>query len=541
MNIVESRKVLFADEKSQLYKGYYNPDGSFGEGEGWYHFFVDNGSVKDWLFEFPYEISARVMQWDSDGEPITRSTTSTGKFNVSENCTRFAIVVRLEGSSPASSAITPIQSEDDLYKIVIRHDDGIIHQISKIEMDLKNNVTDVVTFNDDKQVTSDDLIKDKLFNWTDGAARNGANWYSYELTNLPLEPKKYEVSASEKGKIRLLKYFDDEYIGNEIIYTNEPFEIGETINRYVINIQSENADPQSSNLDVFANIEGINLFKYTPQYINLKDLIEISKTKTFKMLMVGNSFADDTARWIGAICKSVGIDTLIGVIEIGGGSLEEHWNNVDNDNNAPFHTYENGNKSSKQNLKYNEIISYAEWDIITFQQTSALSGMYETYQPYLNNLVTYAKSHATNNDVNIGWLMTWAYSTDSERAGFANYNNDQIEMYEAIVDATQKAMEEEDFDIVIPAGTAIQNARTNEYLNNVNDELTRDDYHLDYGIGRYVAALTAFESLITHIYTEDINNISFYPKNDGGTKFLAKLSKVAVKNAVINPFKITDV
>src|SRR5699024_4497499 len=204
-------------------------------------------------------------------------------------------------------------------------------------------------------------------------------------------------------------------------------------------IQSENADPQSSNLDVFANIEGINLFKYTPQYINLKDLIEISKTKTFKMLMVGNSFADDTARWIGAICKSVGIDTLIGVIEIGGGSLEEHWNNVDNDNNAPFHTYENGNKSSKQNLKYNEIISYAEWDIITFQQTSALSGMYETYQPYLNNLVTYAKSHATNNDVNIGWLMTWAYSTDSERAGFANYNNDQIEMYEAIVDATQKA------------------------------------------------------------------------------------------------------
>src|SRR5699024_2378975 len=187
--------------------------------------------------------------------------------------------------------------------------------------------------------------------------------------------------SSDLGKIRLLKYFDDEYIGNEIIYTNEPFEIGETINRYVINIQSENADPQSSNLDVFANIEGINLFKYTPQYINLKDLIEISKTKTFKMLMVGNSFADDTARWIGAICKSVGIDTLIGVIEIGGGSLEEHWNNVDNDNNAPFHTYENGNKSSKQNLKYNEIISYAEWDIITFQQTSALSGMYETYQP----------------------------------------------------------------------------------------------------------------------------------------------------------------
>ena len=52
--------------------------------------------------------------------------------------------------------------------------------------------------------------------------------------------------------------------------------------------------------------------------------------------------------------------------------------------------------------------------------------------------------------------------------------------------------------MIIPTGTAIQNARTTNL--NTPHGLTRDGKHLAYGVGRYVAACTWFEALIAPVY-----------------------------------------
>lgn len=115
-------------------------------------------------------------------------------------------------------------------------------------------------------------------------------------------------------------------------------------------------------------------------------------------------------------------------------------------------------------------------------------------------------------------------------------------MYYAIIQVSRQAMDEMEFDIVIviPSGTSIQNARTNDYLKAVEGELTSDGHHLDHGIGRFIVALTVFETLISSKYKKDLfNDVSFHPMFDGGTPSLSKLAKMAAKYAVIEPFGVS--
>lgn len=71
---------------------------------------------------------------------------------------------------------------------------------------------------------------------------------------------------------------------------------------------------------------------------------------------------------------------------------------------------------------------------------------------------------------------TWAYSQDSKHPGFANYSCSQNVMFDEIIGTTEMVMDAYHFDILIPCGTAIQNARTST----IGDSMTRDGYHLNY-------------------------------------------------------------
>ena len=127
--------------------------------------------------------------------------------------------------------------------------------------------------------------------------------------------------------------------------------------------------------------------------------------------------------------------------------------------------------------------------------------------------------------------MTWAYQQNSTHQEFVKYNKNQITMYEAIVEAVkEKVRSNEDISMVIPVGTAIQNARTSF----VGDTLTRDGYHLTYDFGRYVAGLT-FVKQLTDL---DISNVTFKPtKIDDSYKIIAIESAI---NAVEHPEEITE-
>ena len=104
-------------------------------------------------------------------------------------------------------------------------------------------------------------------------------------------------------------------------------------------------------------------------------------------------------------------------------------------------------------------------------------------------------------------------------------------MYQGIIAATQKINKSKVFSMVIPAGTAIQNARTSS----IGDHYTRDGYHLNLDYGRFTAACTWYEK----IFNLDVRKNNYKP--DQVTELQANIAKDAAHKAVKNPWKITTV
>ena len=250
-----------------------------------------------------------------------------------------------------------------------------------------------------------------------------------------------------------------------------------------------------------------------------------------KILAVGNSFSVDSMEYVCEIAKEMGVEKIeLGNLYIGSCTLETHLEKSQSEFNPYKYYTRNESKSwSSKNYSYKKAVEENNWDFITFQQGSALSGMADTYS-YLNDLIEVTKPMCTNANVKFAWHMTWAYQGNSTHKNFPDYSSDQMVMYNAIVNAVQtKIVTNSDIVAIIPNGTAIQNARTS-YL---GDTLTRDGYHLSYNQGRYIAGVTTLAALIGMDY--DRFDFSKVIEDER----FAKALKESSKNAMQKPFEIT--
>lgn len=222
----------------------------------------------------------------------------------------------------------------------------------------------------------------------------------------------------------------------------------------------------------------------------------IDFTQTFKVLSIGNSFSEDAHRYLWSIAEAYGIpveNIVVANMYIGGSELAQHAANILN--NAAvyeYQLYENSTIQRTAGVSLEQAMSFEDWDVVTFQQASHYSGVSNTYADHIIKLTEFVESHATNPNVEIMWHMTWAYQQTSTHSGFANYNNDQQTMYQAIVNTLgQKVDTISQINNIIYSGTAIQNARTSY----IGDLFTRDGYHLSDPMGRYIAGLSFFKAI----------------------------------------------
>lgn len=216
---------------------------------------------------------------------------------------------------------------------------------------------------------------------------------------------------------------------------------------------------------------------------------------TIRVLAIGNSFSEDAVEQnLYELALESGVNLVIGNAYRGGQSLKAHWQAVtEGQSTLEYRKVVDGRRTTDLNRALSTIIADEPWDYITFQQVSHESGLYSTFEPYLSNLIAYARQHSTNPDTRYGYHMTWAYAQTSTNEGFANYDYDQSTMYQAILAATQQVLDQHpELTFLIPTGTAIQNVRTSY----IGDNLNRDGYHLTRGLGRYTAACTWLEALL---------------------------------------------
>lgn len=254
---------------------------------------------------------------------------------------------------------------------------------------------------------------------------------------------------------------------------------------------------------------------------------------SLKILAIGNSFSTDGMQYLYQIAKSAGVEEVVlGNLYIGGCSLDTHYSHAKAEDGA-YKYYKNTSGTWKltENVSMKTGIHDEKWDYITLQQTSKTSGLPSSYGN-LAKLVSYVEAEKPSENTKLLWHMTWAYQQDSTHSSFPNYDKDQSKMYRMIVDTVKECiLPVESFSGVIPTGTSVQNARTSF----TGDTLTRDGYHLNYTLGRYIAGLTWFAA----VTGADISDIAYVPSSDVTAK-VAAMAKDAVKDAMLNPYEVTE-
>ena len=172
-----------------------------------------------------------------------------------------------------------------------------------------------------------------------------------------------------------------------------------------------------------------------------------------------------------------------------------------------------------------EALVSRKWDYVTFQQGSAVSVDYGTYQPYLTELSAYVKKYAPEAKQVIH--QTWAYEQGSsllqEKMGYT----DQKDMFDDIKKAYDKALKDINAEFIIPSGEVFQ-----ELLKEGAKTVHRDTFHASLGLGRYALALLWYVMLTG----KDVEDNSFRDFDVTITEEEISLAKKCVK-AIAEKYK----
>ncbi len=204
--------------------------------------------------------------------------------------------------------------------------------------------------------------------------------------------------------------------------------------------------------------------------------------KSMNVLFIGNSFAEDSTKYLQAISEE---ELVVRVLYIGACSLETHWKNFLSEDSC--YVYEE-NAESIGRISLRAALADKKWDMISIQQYSRLSGILESYEPYMGNLIKGIKELCPN--ARLVFHRTWAYEDGCPE--LCHYDNSRKTMFLSIKHASDIIAKKYALDI-IPCGDAVERARElSECVPGSEYCMTRDEHHLSLRYGRYLAALVCY-------------------------------------------------
>ena len=235
-----------------------------------------------------------------------------------------------------------------------------------------------------------------------------------------------------------------------------------------------------------------------------------------KILFIGNSFSANATRYIREISQG---ELFVRNLYIGGCSLETHARNIEND--IPAYEYQVDAKAIAMTSIKSALLC-EDWDVVSVQQVSSLSGIYDSYFPYIDTVIAEVRKYRPN--ARIVFHRTWPYNYGSTHPEYANYNND-TDLMERMIDNTAKQIAEKyGFDI-IPSGVAVYKGfNTPEFDIRLGGEpLTAPDtFHLSRGYGQYLAGLVLYRFFTG----KKAADVTFIPE-EADHKLVKVLAKIA--------------
>lgn len=292
----------------------------------------------------------------------------------------------------------------------------------------------------------------------------------------------------------------------------------------------EQASNQLPNQEKYIIIDDVSIYS-----------LDTQATESMNILMIGNSFMDDTIEYVYRIANNVNYDKELNLygLFIGGCDIDTHWNNFE----KALRAYDL-RKWDSANQKWTTVASvsiqqalnlHAKWDYVSFQQSSTGSGQASTFT-HLKDLTDGVRA-IVGDRTDFIWLGTWAYTTAYGTSALvtdmAPYDMDQMTMYNAICAQVRRITEEENiygFVKMVPSGTAVQNMRTAFD----DKEISRDERHLSFGIGRFTSSMT-FAAKVLGI---DITQVTYRPSSVTAEQLQQVIE--AVSSALETPYQVTS-
>lgn len=220
-----------------------------------------------------------------------------------------------------------------------------------------------------------------------------------------------------------------------------------------------------------------------------------------KMLVIGNSWSENSTDDLGLILNDLGYKVDLNRTYLGNASLRDYSNNLTTcDSVLTYSTWQDDKWIKREcKLSLDDVIAMKEWDVITLQQRSKKSVSYTTYQPYLNVLL----NKINNLDVVplVYYHVTWSYPqhTDSNKFPADSMNTDS--MCEEIIKTWSRICNETNNDNVILNAPVIQQSRRIEGID-VSQFDTEDGLHLSEG--KYAAACAWASTFIQTYYDPSV-------------------------------------
>ena len=242
------------------------------------------------------------------------------------------------------------------------------------------------------------------------------------------------------------------------------------------------------------------------------DTTGMAPRRQLRVLAVGNSFTCDELSYVPYVVNSIApdVDLHLRILQRSISGIREWAENPDSlslgeDNNNLAYDWQPfpGRWSLPEPSTLRAQVEANQWDVIALQQSSVDPYWDHVAQP-LQMLTTWLRDSMDYRG-RIGWVLNHAYSDSNvvHSAAFAELTTGD-EMWQLTQALADSVMQSGMVDLLIPCGTAVQNARHTRLGNYSLNQLCAGrwdngetgDLHLQEGIGPFVAACAAAGALI---------------------------------------------
>ncbi len=262
------------------------------------------------------------------------------------------------------------------------------------------------------------------------------------------------------------------------------------------------------------------------------------KTKSVRILDLGNSYTGDATHYLPQILTAANITTGFSLYRVHRtGSCFRNWVNLYKGEDAGGNyklqkvageTIKGISGGTGTDRGWFVNLLRQDWDIIIIHQASVYSARYDEWAgdgeaggltEYMRILRTYCPKAAIGFYI-IHSYASWARNKNNpSEYAYAQGGYLSTERWENIASAVEKLKANYNIDFIIPYGTAVQNLRmtsinpTDPVDNTKKNDFSYDAQHMADGIGDYVAACAYFEALFAPLFNVTVLGNSYIDTN----------------------------